>query len=46
MYRLKKHIITTQLYVLKLIFLHNLNLNMFMNNHPELFNNDDDDSDD
>ena len=26
--------------------IHNLNLNMFMNNHPELFNNDDDDSDD
>ena len=26
--------------------IHNLSLNMFMNNHPELFNNNDDDSDD
>ena len=25
--------------------IHNLNLNMFMNNHPELFNNDDDSDD-
>ena len=23
--------------------IHNLSLNMFMNNHPELFNNDDED---